>query len=60
MRLRSRRHPGQPVALQAGDGPQRELLEHLVILNGLQNVFYFRGHRENVHAELQACRLISS
>ena len=60
MRLRSRRHPGQPVALQVGDGPQRELLEHLVILNGLQNVFYFRGgHRENVLAELQACRLIS-
>jgi glycosyltransferase involved in cell wall biosynthesis len=27
----------------------------LVILNGLQNVFYFRGHRENVHAELQVC-----
>jgi len=58
--LRSRRHPGQPVALQVGDGPQRELLEHLVILNGLQNVFFFRGHRENVHAELQARRAFVS
>jgi glycosyltransferase involved in cell wall biosynthesis len=46
--------------LKVGDGPQRELLEHLVILNGLQNVFFFRGHRENVHAELQARRAFVS
>ena len=46
--------------LKVGDGPQRELLEHLVILNGLQNVFFFRGHRENVHAELQARRAFGS
>jgi hypothetical protein len=44
---------------QVGDGPQRELLEHLVILNGLQNVFFFRGHRENVHAELQVFLFLS-
>lgn len=45
-------------SLQVGDGPQRELLEHLVILNGLQNVFFFRGHRENVHAELQVSPIL--
>jgi len=56
------KHPNSFRFLLIGEGPQREELEKLVKLRGLNEIFYFTGFRENVDSCLRAldCYVSSS